>query len=95
MDHRNTKAGAREYWFCGACGGEFKYGLGAGGLDSRGQDKDNQHLIFMAIPWGDGGMKTMCAEAVEPSAAHKAAILALKGITAAAGISMPPGSKAG
>ncbi len=46
---------------CAACGGEFKYGLGAGGLDSRGQDKDYQHIIFMQIPWGDGSTKTMCA----------------------------------
>ena len=34
---QNTR---REYWLCAACGGEFKYGLGAGGLDSRGQEKD-------------------------------------------------------
>ncbi len=37
----------------------------------------------------------MCARAVESSAVHKAAILALKGITAASGVSVPAGSKAG
>ena len=85
----------KEYWFCAACGGEFKYGLGSGGLDSRGQDKPYQHVIFMQIPWGDGKTRTMCARAVEPTQAQKACILALKGITAAAGLSVPPGAKAG
>ncbi len=85
----------REYWFCAACGGEFKYGLGAGWLEPRGQDKDYQHIIFMQIPWGDGATRTMCARAVEPTNAQDACILALKGITAAAGLSVPAGAKAG
>ncbi len=61
------KAEAKEYWFRGACGGEFKYGSGAGDPDSRGQDKDYQHSIFMQVPWGDGATKTMCAMAKPPS----------------------------
>ena len=49
----------------------------------------------MQIPWGDGATRTMCARAVEPTHAQKAAILALKGITAASGLSVPVGAKAG
>ena len=37
----------------------------------------------------------MCARAVEPTNEQKAMILALKGITAAAGLSIPAGSKVG
>ena len=76
----------REYWFCAACGGEFKYGL-----NKAGQDNDYQHVIFMSIPWHDGGYRTMCARAVEPTNEQKAMILALKGITAAASLTMPVG----
>ena len=60
-----------------------------------GQDNDYQHVIFMAIPWSDGGYRTMCARAVEPTNEQKAMILALKGITAAASLTMPAGSKVG
>ena len=49
----------------------------------------------MQVPWGDGTTKTMCAKTTAPSEVHKAAILALKGITAASGVSGPAGSKAG
>ena len=85
---------AREYWFCAACGGEFRYNLGSGGLDSRGQDKPYQHVIFMQIPWGtEGDARTMCARAVEPTASQNAAILALKCVTAVSGISVPAGAK--
>ena len=80
----------REYWFCAACGYEFKYGL-----NKAGQDNEYQHVIFMSIPWHDGGYRTMCARAVEPTNEQKAMILALKGITAAACLSIPAGSKVG
>ena len=49
----------------------------------------------MQIQLGDGTTRTMCARAVEPTQPQKAAILALRGITAAGGLSVPFGAKAG
>ena len=64
-------------------------------MNKAGQDNEYQHVIFMSIPWHDGGYRTMCARAVEPTNEQKAMILALKGITAAACLSIPAGSKVG
>ena len=52
---------AREYWFCAACGGEFKYSISRKEVDSRGQDKQFQHVIFMNIP-GATAVFERCAQ---------------------------------
>ena len=59
------------YWFCPACSGEFTFNTTAtsrSSVDSKGQDKPCQYVLFIQVPWGKKGeTRTFCAKAMAPS----------------------------
>ena len=71
LQAKQPGAAKKLYWHCPACSGEFTFNTAATSgdrVDSRGQGKQYQCVLFLQMPWGgQGETGTFCAKATEPS----------------------------
>ena len=58
-------AGSKQYWFCGACGKEYRQKITDEDVDSCDLSAKYNYTLFIEVPW-EGGAKIVCIRAKAP-----------------------------